>query len=319
MEVLVESILTPLFVNNRILARSPAGRGGSVFLPIGMIESCIAAKTALIACLCGRHTLLHQLARMKQALFRDVSEDSITGMLPEQVHKIGSVQRGFSGDQVHRQAFLKEVAADTVDGLPDDRVRSGFPDCGRIFKAEDPACKDQKLHEPETAKQGGAVSRIVRTCPQLSGQHREPLCTGIARADQVRMGLFAAGKAIEKIGIFLGVSGEKIRRNVDDNSLIDRIIQDDRPVNLTGTDRNQIQRFEIILAAFHHVRDISGQKENQLVKIVIMEGDVPFMAVDIVEYMKILMQVAGFPDRVLNRLHLTYLPLISSGSGPPAA
>ena len=57
-----------------------------------------------------------------------------------------------------------------------------------------------------------------------------------------------------------------------------------------------IARLQVILAALHYVADISGQKEEQLVEIMIVRRERPFPAVGIIEEPEVFRQISGFID-----------------------
>ena len=68
----------------------------------------------------------------------------------------------------------------------------------------------------------------------------------------------------------------------------------DRAVQLTGAHKHNIERFQIIALSLDGVADIPLQKDQDLIEIMIMKGEILLCVILQMKYFKIAFQIAGF-------------------------
>lgn len=72
---------------------------------------------------------------------------------------------------------------------------------------------------------------------------------------------------------------QKVRRNIDDNTLIRRLRLDDRPVHLPRVNQHDIIRGKLVRTSLNTISDITIQQDQDLVKIVIVIGKLLFILI----------------------------------------
>ena len=83
----------------------------------------------------------------------------------------------------------------------------------------------------------------------------------------------AEREAVKKIMAFTGKFIKKMRGDIKYHALIDRSIVDNRAVQFSGMNQEQISRKQLILFSLNDVAYIASQENHDFMEIMIVEGE----------------------------------------------
>ena len=301
-----------------LLCRAHLHRRGGIFFSVCVIKSRVAGEAACVTGFRHWFALADQRGCKKQPLFLNIAADRVTGLLFEKMHEIGAVQGHLMGDPVYGEGIILQMVVDVFDGPADDGVGRCLLHGDRILAFQASCEEQEELCQAASSQKISSGALVGDGEDEIPGKTLEKLgslCTG---TDQVCAVFDAGGKASEQIRVLIPERVEKARGNVHDDPLVEGIIMDDGAVDLPGADRNDVPGLQIVASPLDNITDVAGDKDEQLVKVMIVERNLPHLAVRIVEDAEILPEITCFPELApgLVRgqlLHMTghYAPLLS--------
>ena len=282
-----------------LLCRALLRRRGGVFFSVRVIECGVAGEAACVTGFRHGFSLADQRGCKKQPLFLNIAADRVTGLLFEQMHEIGAVQGHLMGDPVYGEGIILQMVVDVFDGPADDGVGRCLLHGDRILAFQASCEEQEELCQAASSQKISAGACISYREDEIPGKTLEQLGSPRAGTDQVRAALAAGGKAPEQIRVLIPEGVKKARGNVHDDPLVEGIIMDDGAVDLPGADRNDVPGLQIVASPLDNITDVAGDKDEQLVKVMIVERNLPCLAVRIVEDAEILPQISGFLKLIL--------------------
>ena len=113
-------------------------------------------------------------------------------------------------------------------------------------------------------------------------------------AQDIGLFLLRFFETVVQIVVLILVGTDKIRRNIDDDALIDRVAVDHGAVDLSGFYKDHIIGLQLVRMPLDTVADISPDKDQDLVEIVVVKRKIFFLPVDDVEHFEVCSEITGF-------------------------
>lgn len=209
--------------------------------------------------------------RGEQALARDVLVDAVAGLLLELPHEVVLAEVDVLRERVYREVGV-EVAVDVGEHLLDLFVVRRGVQLAELVREHRTVQENHELDEEDFRIEPVREAFFARRV--LEFFHMKQQVMGKARAcmhDRRPRPCFLKACG-EVVAVFLAAREER-GRDVDDDALVWHVRREHGPVDFASRDEDDVARHERVAAAFDDIVGMAAEEQDDLVEVVIMEGN----------------------------------------------
>ena len=228
--------------------------------------------------------------RGEQSLARDILMDAVACLLLELPHEVVLAEVDVLCERVDREVGV-EVAVDVFEHLLDLFVIRRSVQLTELVREHRAVQENHELDEEDFCIEPVREAFFARR--MLEFFHMKQQVMGKPRAcmhDRRPHPCFLEACG-EVVAVFLAAR-EECGRDVDDDALVRHVGREHGPVDFAGRDEDDVARHERIAAALDDVVGMAAEEQDDLVEVVIMEGNRRQALVFQPEHPKIAQQVA---------------------------